>query len=392
MKKIEGQNGVKRANDDVMEESATKRARFQSTREFFDPDDDFYENFSTEADAMEIYWRMQYPPVPIIPTGPRAQQQQLYGTPSYPYYYGPRRSPEKRTYYNKHLDLTSSYNTAATNSPIDPKTSVSHHHHHHYYNSYNHNHHHNHHNHHNQYHHSHQLHNTTTEQQSYDTRMPTPTTTATSTSISAYDSSVSTTPTTSMNIPTGPAADLQPTEPKLPANWRWATDNNGNVYYYNRLTGKTQWEMPEDKASSIEGVSQAELDGFVEKAIQDAQQKKKGSSTTTSTSTPMTESRQPSSVPIVTPTVANSSTSTSASATPATEHRRPLMNGSGDVNLSSTGSSSSSKRKALKEAGLKQEVGKVVTKYLSSKKTLWRNDKTVFKELARKVLILLLIH
>ncbi|KAG2222497.1 hypothetical protein INT45_012811, partial [Circinella minor] len=382
---IDGQNGVKRANEDAMEESAIKRARFQSTREFFDPDDDFYENFSTEADAMEIYWRMQYPPVPIIPTGPRAQQQQLYAPPSYPYYYGPRRSPEKRSYYNKHLDLNSSYNSAPIHSPTDPKTSVSHHHH--YYNSYNHSHHHhNHHNHHNQYHHSHQLHNVTTEQQSYDTRMPTPTTTVTSTSISAYDLSASTTPATSMNIPTGPAADVQPAEPKLPPNWRWATDNNGNVYYYNRLTGKTQWEMPEDKASSIEGVSQAELDGFVEKAILDAQQKKKSSSTTTTTTTtPIIESKQSGSTPMATSTAATSSTSTSASTTPATEHRRPLTNGSGDINLSSTGSSSSLKRKALKEAELKQEVGRVVTKYLSSKKTLWRNDKTVFKELARKL-------
>ncbi|KAI9247168.1 hypothetical protein BDA99DRAFT_526274 [Phascolomyces articulosus] len=372
----DGQSGVKRANEDVTEEPTTKRARFQSTREFFDPDDDFYEHVSTDADTMEIYWRMQYPPVPIIPTGPRAQQQQLYAPPSYPYYYGPRRSPEKRSYYNKHLDLTSTsssmYNTSSSpissSAPsVDMKNSMSQHHHHYHY----------------PHHHSHLQHHS---EQTYDTRIPTPnttmtgttTTTTSSTSLSTYDTTGISSSTT--NIPTGPAADVAAaaasTEPKLPPNWRWATDNSGNVYYYNRLTGKTQWEMPEDKASSIEGVTRAELDGFVEKAMQDSEQKKKSS-------TPTNESRQPSST--------TSSTTTTPTTVPADHHyhhhhhhsRRMVPNG--DIASSSSGAASSSKRKALKEAELKQEVSKVVTKHLSSKKTLWKNDKTLFKELARKL-------
>lgn len=62
---------------------------------------------------------------------------------------------------------------------------------------------------------------------------------------------------------------------KLPPNWKAAYSAEGNLYYYNTLTNQSQWEPPEGKVSSIEGVDQNQIETLVATAIMEAERKKK---------------------------------------------------------------------------------------------------------------------
>lgn len=134
---------------------------------------------------------------------------------------------------------------------------------------------------------------------------------------------------------------------KLPANWQKAVTDAGDTYYYNTITKVSQWEFPEEKVSSIEGVDKSQLDDLVKQAVERKRQQ--------------TSSISP----------ANSVTGqTSRVVTPA----------------ASTSGSNEVEGPGMDEVDLKREVGKVVTKYLTVKQqALWKGDKHLFKELARKV-------
>ncbi|KAF7732537.1 histone methyltransferase set2 [Apophysomyces ossiformis] len=270
--------------------SPTKKMRFTSTREFFDADDDYYEYLSLYADANEIRWKIEYPPVPIIPTAPRAMLS------SYDYY-GRVASNNDSYEYDEHTYMP--YSTLSINKPTDPWLK--------YYGD-------------------------MTEEMSRRSGL--------------YGDTVK------LDISSrtlGPSAVVS--ERKLPLNWRSAICENGYVYYYNKITGKTQWEYPDEKVSSIEGVSQSQIASLVEKAILDTERKKREQ------------------------TVSRVNSPSSAASKPATSPR-----------LSRRSSIEAMSDPVLDETELKKEVGKVVIKYLSSKHTtLWRGDKHMFKELARKM-------
>ncbi|KAI8641442.1 hypothetical protein BD408DRAFT_418044 [Parasitella parasitica] len=250
--------------------------RYESSREFFDPDDDYFEYLPMNVDIAEIQWKMEYPPQSAIPTAPRAMidaciKNGFYG-------YGGRPS---RSYF---------HNIDSSALELDEL-----------YNPYKH---------------------------KYD---------------SPFNTSPAASVTTSVSlIPTKPAGQ---TSPKLPNNWKSAYAEDGTIYYYHRITGKTQWQLPEERVSSIEGVNQSDLEDLVEKTIQETENKKKKRS-----ASPI--------VSVTTPRVMTPSTSRKGS---------PAVVG-------------------LDETELKKQVGKIVTKYLSSKqKNLWNGDKHLFKELARKI-------
>ncbi|KAI9030141.1 hypothetical protein CLU79DRAFT_425502 [Phycomyces nitens] len=271
-----------------------KRARYSSTREFFDPDDDYFEYLSMFATAEDIHWKMQYPPVPIIPTAPRAM---LDYTPSVPHKYYRSAETESAQPDNCYpYSETDAYDN--TFSLIEP-----------------------------------------------DSRLIEPMNTNSLQSSGYYNSPSHTT--SQMHIVSTPSPVAAS---KLPLNWRMATCEDGTVYYYSKITGKSQWDFPEEKISSIEGVDQAQLTGLVERAIMDAQRKKSGNAS----------SESPASRTERSPRLTTPSTSTDAT---------PLGDAAG-----------------TDEAEIKKEVGKVVTKYLSTKQAaLWNGDRHLFKELARKI-------
>lgn len=253
--------------------------RYDSSREFFDPDDDYFEYLSMDVDAAEIQWKMEYPPQSTIPTAPRAMIDACIKNGFYGY------GRPSRSY---------SYNV----EPIQPLSAMDHE----------------------------EMYNP------YKNKFDSP-----------FNASPAASVTTSVSlIPTKPARQ---TPPKLPNNWKSAYAEDGTIYYYHRLSGKTQWQFPEERVSSIEGVNQSDLEDLVEKTIQETENKKKKRSTSPvgSVTTPR----------IITPSISRKGSPSVAS---------------------------------LDENELKKEVGKIVTKYLSSKqKNLWNGDKYLFKELARKV-------
>jgi hypothetical protein len=165
-----------------------------------------------------------------------------------------------------------------------------------------------------------------------------------SVSTTNINSTTNTVTTTTNNNNTAPASSSSSTPLKLPTNWRSAYSPDGTIYYYHKITGKTQWQFPqeEERASSIEGVSnRSDLQDLVERAIHDTEQKK---------------------IAII-----------KRSESPQVQTPSSSRRGSSDI-------------PRLDETELKKEIGKVVTKYLSTKKTdLWKGDKYLFKELARKV-------
>lgn len=276
-------------------------SRFESSREFFDPDDDYFEYFSIDATEDELRWKLEYPPRCAIPTAPRAMMD-AYAKNGY-YGYG-RHSRASTSYYPPASFYNSDFHNDAEQAL--PNTT---------FNNNNH------------------IHHRSKSGDSY---------------LQFNDA---------QSIDSASAMSSNSPSKKLPPNWRFAFAEDGTIYYYHRYTGKTQWNFPEEKASHIEGVNQSDLESLVEKTVQDAEKKKTESIRLDSPASSFT-SRHGIKSPQVT--------------TPTTTSRR----GSGEVENGT----------ALSEIELKKAVGKIVTKYLSSKqKELWKDDKHLFKELARKV-------
>lgn len=268
------------ADNSVTEDNA--QPPYDTSREFFDPDDDYFEYLSLDADASEISWKIEYPPRSVIPTAPRAMIDACIKNG----FYGFGR-PSRAMQYSSYTNNDSTEEQQPHHYPFKNKNEFNH----------------------------------------YD---------------SPGNSSPAVSTTTSITAPVKPTV----APPKLPTNWRSAYAEDGTIYYYHRISGKTQWEFPEDRGSSIEGVNQADLEGLVEKTIQENKKK--------------VEEARNSASPAV------SVTSRTTFSNRPSPHRQE-----GD---------------SLDENELKKEVGKVVTKYLSAKqKSLWNGDKFLFKELARKV-------
>ncbi|KAI8347651.1 hypothetical protein BD560DRAFT_410925 [Blakeslea trispora] len=272
--------------DEVNSEVSDSFSRYDSSREFFDPDDDYFEYLSLDVTAYEIQWKMEYPPHSVIPTAPRAMMDAYLKNGHYGY---------------------------ARASPIWPSA-----------------------------YHPDDTHSIAAEE-SHDR----------SAYSSPYHKPSTTTPhalaTASVSSKTKESPSSGNASPKLPLHWRYAYAEDGTIYYYNRLTGKTQWQCPEERVSSIEGVNQSDLEDLVEKAIQDTENKRK-----------------------------LRSESPAVSLYSGHESLKP--------SLVSSALARSSEQHALDENELKKEVGKIVTKYLSAKqKQLWNGDKHLFKELARKM-------
>lgn len=309
--------------------------RYDSSREFFDPDDDYFEYLSLDVDANEIQWKTEYPPRSTIPTAPRAMidacvKNGYYGfgrpsrvsIPSYPTY--PVSNDGLNNIggsdsYNSEVDVYdrghSSYSSPYKAS--DYKSSKLNE----YYNTpYN--------------------------------NMQAPSNTL---NPSSYFESPSNVDSPSASVTMSAAT------PKLPNNWKSAYAEDGTIYYYHRITGKTQWNFPEERVSSIEGVNQSDLEDLVEKTIQDAEKKR------------LEFARSES------PAMSIASRSGASKFSPRIITPSASRRGSGDAGVVSN---------SLDETELKKEVGKIVTKYLSSKqKNLWKGDKYLFKELARKASI-----
>lgn len=291
-----------REEDDDMQSQVSSLDRvppshYHSSREFFDPDEDYFEYFSMDVDAAEIQWKLDYPPRSMIPTAPRAMIDACIKNGFYGY---GRPTRQQSTY------------------PSYPP-SIEHQHHHY------------------------------TEQDVSPYKNSSKYTNDTSPDNASPAGSIA-----SIAL-TRPAAASTP-PPKLPNNWRTAYAEDGTIYYYHRITGKTQWQFPEERVSSIEGVNQSDLEDLVEKTIQESENKKRAEKARSESPAISIASRgQLKNSPRVT--------------TPSVSRR-----------------GSSEAAASLDENELKKEVGKIVTKYLSSKqKTLWKGDKYLFKELARKV-------
>lgn len=275
--------------------------RFESSREFFDPDDDLFEYFTMFTDSDEMQWKTEFPPRPSIPTAPRAMIDACIKNGFYGYGKPARTSTATSSllYNNEASDVTI--------ADIQLKASSS-----------------------------------------TSSSSASPTFTNTYPPPLSNTNSPSTASTTISVPPSSSSSSLVSTTPKLPTNWKSAYADDGTTYYYNKVTGKTQWTIPEERVSTIEGVNQSELEDLVEKAIQDTEKKKMES----------------------------------------IDYQSPLC--SSPFTTSATAADTTN---ALDEAELKKEVGKIVTKYLSTKKTdLWNGDKYLFKELARKVIVFVVYY
>ncbi|KAM3586802.1 hypothetical protein VKS41_001857 [Umbelopsis sp. WA50703] len=332
---VQGDNQSVNEADHNHNQSQSKKRRYSSSRDFYEPPDDYYEHLPFNISLEDMEQRLRFPPVVSIPTAPKAmlaaaaasaalaaQNAMLYSNStdqSAPTYYPSSTDPTNGTGWEQAdrsqtaSAIPDTYSTLKDPSMYNsPRSAVT----------------------------------LTTE----DAALPTgpaamqPYANLNRSQMSRYSS-----PTTDVSsqplsyTPTSSGAEYF----KLPPNWKAAYSAEGSVYYYNSITNQTQWEPPEEKVSSIEGVDQSQIDGLVASAIMEAERKKK-----------------------------------MAISTPEQEPRRSVKV---SKSHSSTNKSESSS-KALSEVELKKEIGKVVTKYLSSKqKALWQGDKQLFKELARKI-------
>ncbi|CAO3639002.1 unnamed protein product [Mucor hiemalis] len=307
--------------------------RFDSSREFFDPDDDYFEYLSMDASLAEIQWKIEYPPRSVIPTAPRAMIDACAKNG----FFGFGRPPRMPTStYPTHPSSNESGNYTGMNANNNSETHSSdfedraH----------------------SSYSSPHKLsdYKSSKLSESLNSNIPSSSNNLNST----YYDSPHHTDSPVAATPTGPAA-----QPKLPNNWKTAFAEDGTAYYYHRITGKTQWNFPEERVSSIEGVNQSDLEDLVEKTIQDAEKKKLESARSAS------------------PAVSIISRNGAIKASPRVITPSVSRRGSDDTGVASN---------SLNENELKKEVGKIVTKYLSSKqKNLWKGDKYLFKELARKI-------
>ncbi|GAB5586052.1 hypothetical protein Unana1_00952 [Umbelopsis nana] len=311
----------------------SKKQRYSSSRDFYEPPNDYYEHLPLDISLEEMERRLKFPPVAVIPTAPRAMlaaaaasaalasqtaaalqntapdqnAMAYYATPTEPAG-STRWSQQDRAQHALHatdvypsLKDQHAYDSPRSGSmlPVDDST----------------------------------LPTGPAAMQQY------PSLNCTQTPHYSSPTTENPIPTTAITPTTSNIENL-----KLPPNWKAAYSADGSLYYYNTVTNQSQWEPPEGKVSSIEGVDQSQLDGLVANAIMEAERKKKLALTT--------------------------SESDSKRAAKASKSQ----------------SSKTDTIKPMTEVELKKEIGKVVTKYLSSKqKSMWQGDKDLFKELARKI-------
>ncbi|KAI8343265.1 hypothetical protein BC941DRAFT_448086 [Chlamydoabsidia padenii] len=427
----ESQVGQKRRNSSMDQDSsllpALKRPPYLSSRDYLDPDDDYYEHLTYHADLTEIQWKMNFLPMPAIPTAPRAMLEPAFaygllpGGPAFNMnmmmmavngdYDSIAASIMANTMNNDStmdiqpsLDLTGQIPPASSvyseDIPTGPSGS--------YYDMY-------------------------AAAALYDQAATVAAVTASSTSTtypppSSSSSSSSSTHQQKQHMPymgeSGDSIDCQSfpaintatttihtpqsnhstpttsTAPKLPLNWCQATTEDGNVYYYHKVTNKTQWSIPVEErstitsSSSIEGVDSARLEDVVNQAmIRKSHSPSIDGSPTSASHYLHHQQHQPSSL--------SSTTSTPASRffDPHHHHHHPSSSSTNIVLPSYSPPSSTTLRNnndnnsgngfsiGLDETELKKEVGKVVTRYLSStkQKALWQGDKHLFKDLARRL-------
>lgn len=254
-------------------QSESKKRRYSSSRDFYESPNDYYEHLPFNISLEDMEQRLRFPPVVSIPTAPKAMLAAAAASAALAaqnaMMYSNSTDQSAPTYYPNSADLT---NGAAweqadrsQSTPAIPDTYSAH------------------------------------------------------KDLSAYNSPRSAATMEDAALPTGPAA-MQPyanlnrsqisrysspttdvsTQPmsytptssgteyfKLPPNWKAAYSAEGSVYYYNSITNQTQWEPPEEKVSSIEGVDQSQLDGLVASTIMEAERRKK-----LTTSTPEQESKR----------------------------------------------------------------------------------------------------
>ncbi|KAI9022778.1 hypothetical protein CLU79DRAFT_858673 [Phycomyces nitens] len=315
----DGSTGLKRAMDQENGLLSRKKARFTSTREFFDPDDDYFEYLSLDADQAEIEWKLRFPPRPLIPTAPRAMLDWPVSTTAYPgYIQDPAAMYTLKDGQYRYIGPTDPA-MEATDFSVENLYDVNQV----YTND------------------AYQL-SLAAYQESYNA--------AAAAEAAQYDASIE-------------GATETADGRRLPPNWRSASTEDGSVYYYNILTRKSQWLFPEERESSIEGVSQEQIEGQIEHAILESERKKR-----------LEEGCSPS--------PANSIATSKAGRSPHT--MTPTASTSGSTDAQSVGDDPQGP--FLNDIDLKREIGKVVTKYLSARQqSLWKGDKKIFKDLARKM-------
>lgn len=315
-------------SNDLLEDSGrdsnaarSKKADCNSSRAFFDPDNDYYEYLRLDSTLDDVQLVMRFPPQPPLPRAPRAMvywglavnsgewQQYIsdhYQEISYPEYY-------------VSYDIQNAY--AGVNVPRIPFK-------------------------------RHQGINDDTQYTCVKlTAFPAPAGTYGSHTATMTKSGEVTSSSTQATYPTpGVDSSVIPDGPRLPLNWRYAITEDGKTYYYNIITRKSQWHFPDEKASTVEGVNQERIEEFSHQMGESAQR------------------RQPS----------------GAGASPATSiiHKSPQIltpsastNGSNDVEGSGL-----DEIELKKEVG--KVVTKYLT---VKQQELWHGDKRLFKELARKV-------
>lgn len=380
---------------------ALKRPPYLSSRDYLDPDDDYYEYLTCHADLAEIQWKMDFLPMPAIPTAPRAMLESslayglLPGGPAAfnmnmmmmavgggdfdPSSLGPTTTDATMDMQASELVAPSSVYSediptgpsgsfydiyaaaamydqaasaaiaAAASAPSSSSTNTG----------------------------TAYLPPSSTSSSSSSTHPHIPYGENGGDSGDSYPSHIPTTTTSSTsNTPTATTAPPLPL-PRLPPNWRQATTEDGSVYYYHKITNKTQWSFPTEPppqpqqqrstpvgSSSIEGVDSARLEDVVNQAMIRKSHSPSVESISSPSSHPPSRLADTSSTNIILPS--------------PTTKTAPGGGGGGGGGFAV----------GLDESELKKEIGKVVTRYLSSsskQKALWQGDKHLFKELARKL-------
>ncbi|CAO3647561.1 unnamed protein product [Cunninghamella echinulata] len=344
-----------------------KRSSYFSTREYIDPDDDYYEYLTYNADFEEIQFKMNFLPSDNIPTAPRAMlESSLYGYGSYRmncdsnYATGIDESEGVDNVYSEDIPTGPSgysyYEMYGYSEIYPPSTSSL------YYDT----------------------DNTNTNNNSTTATIPV----ANSTNIdSETTESIEASIQQQQQINnSGGSTPSSTSNPKLPTNWRMATTEDGSIYYYHKITNKTQWTFPEEKISSIEGVDPTKLEDIVQQAI--IRNSHSPSVDDSPTSTNIHKQLQPLNISPSSSSLVNINNLNNNSSDNNFTDDNNNNNNNNKGNMSkSHGNNTSKNPDGLDEAELKKEVGKIVTKYLSSSKNkpLWQGDKHLFKELARKL-------
>jgi WW domain len=229
-------------------QTLSKKRRYSSSRDFYEPPDDYYEHLPLDITLEDMERRLRFPPVVVIPTAPRAMLAAAAASAALA-------SQAAATYQSSTADQGNSY--YATSADVYSAANDQH---------------------------GYDTPRSGTALPLDDSTLPTaPAAMQAYTALNRSQSSRYSSPST--DIPTQPAAftaaasavaaSTSTDHIKLPPNWKAAYSVDGSLYYYNILTNQSQWEPPEGKVSSIEGVDQNQIENLVATAIMDAERKKK---------------------------------------------------------------------------------------------------------------------